>query len=170
MNIDWSKQDMRVSRTEIKKAHERLQALSEPLVKLSKKQLATLPVSEYFLDELTHLAQIDSYAAKNRQIKRIGKLIIEENRHLLTQALFECLFTTEQRTKIETWFHRLKLSDESTIKQFVKQFKTAEYNSIYQLLLWIEYAKHLKDDELLLESQADFESYIKEVAILSGLN
>ena len=48
--IDWSKMDMRVSRTEIKKSHERLQALSEPLAKLSKKQLANLPVSEYFLD------------------------------------------------------------------------------------------------------------------------
>lgn len=78
MNIDWSKQDMRVSRTEIKKAHERLQALSEPLTKLSKKQLANLPVSEYFLDELKHLTEIDSHTAKNRQIKRVGKLIIEE--------------------------------------------------------------------------------------------
>lgn len=167
MKIDWSKQDMRVSRTEIKKAHERLQELSEPLAKLSKKQLENLPVSEYFLDELKHLVQIDSYAAKNRQIKRIGKLIIEEDRHVLTQALFEILFTIEQRTKIETWFHRLQLHDDGVIKQFVKQYKKAEYNSVYQLLLWIEYAKHLKDDELLMESQMDFESYIKEVAILS---
>lgn len=165
--IDWSKMDMRVSRTEIKKSHERLQALSEPLAKLSKKQLANLPVSEYFLDELKHLTSIDSHAAKNRQIKRVGKLIIEENRHALTQALFECQFTPEQIAKIETWYARLKLSDESTIKQFVKQFKKAEYNSIYQLLLWIEYAKHLGDDELLAESVADFESYVKEVAILS---
>lgn len=167
MKIDWSKQDMRVSRTEIKKAHERLQELSEPLAKLSKKQLENLPVSEYFLDELKHLIQIDSHAAKNRQIKRIGKLIIEEDRHVLTQALFEILFTIEQRTKIETWFNRLQLHDDGVIKQFVKQYKKAEYNSVYQLLLWIEYAKHLKDDELLMESQMDFESYIKEVAILS---
>lgn len=167
MNIDWSKMDMRVSRTEAKKSHERLQALSEPLSKLSKKQLATLPVSEYFLDELQHLTQISSAAAKNRQIKRVGKLIIEEDRHTLTQALFEIKFTQEQRTKIEAWFSRLNLSDENSIKSFVKQFNASEYNSIYQLLLWIEYAKHLKDDELLAESQADFESYIKEVAILS---
>lgn len=37
--IDWSEQDMRVSRTELKKAHERLQELSIPLAGLSKKQL-----------------------------------------------------------------------------------------------------------------------------------
>ena len=165
--IDWSKMDMRVSRTEIKKSHERLQALSEPLAKLSKKQLANLPVSEYFLDELKHLTNIDSHAAKNRQIKRVGKLIIEENRHALTQALFECQFTPEQIAKIETAYARLKRSDDSMLEQSVKQFKKAEYNSIYQLLLWIEYAKHLGDDELLAESVADFESYVKEVAILS---
>ena len=34
--IDWSEQDMRVSRTELKKAHERLQQLSIPLASLSK--------------------------------------------------------------------------------------------------------------------------------------
>lgn len=167
MMIDWSKQDMRVSRTEIKKAHERLQALATPLANLSKKQQKNLPVSEYFLDELSQLASITSAAAKNRQIKRVGKLIIEEDRHSLTQALFECKFTKEQIAKIETWYARLKLSDESTIKQFVKQFNASEFNSIYQLLLWIEYARHLGDDELLTESVADFESYVKEVAILS---
>lgn len=165
--IDWSKMDMRVSRTELKKAHERLQALATPLASLSKKQLQNLPVSEYFLDELAQLASISSAAAKNRQIKRVGKLIIEEDRHSLTQALFEIKFTKEQMAKIETWYARLQLTDESTIKQFVKQFNASEFNSIYQLLLWIEYAKHLGDDELLTESMADFESYVKEVAILS---
>lgn len=167
MNIDWSKQDMRVSRTEIKKSHERLQALAMPLANLSKKQLVNLPVSDYFLDELKHLSDITSAAAKNRQIKRVGKLIIEEDRHILTQALFEIKFTKEQMAKIETWFSRLKLHDEGAIKQFVRQFNASEFNSVYQLLLWIEYAKHLNDDELLAESVTDFESYVKEVAILS---
>ncbi|OOR92363.1 hypothetical protein B0181_01910 [Moraxella caviae] len=167
MNIDWSKMDMRVSRTEIKKAHERLQALATPLANLSKKKLANLPVSEFFLDELKHLSEINAAAAKNRQIKRIGKLIVEEDRHTLTQALFECTFTPEQIAKIDAWRTRLSLQDESTLKQFVKQFKASEFNSIYQLLLWIEYAKFQNDDELLAESVADFESYVKEVAILS---
>lgn len=165
--MDWSKIDMRVSRTETKKTHQRLQALALPLAHLSKKQLADLPVSEYFLDELKHLTQINSPAAKNRQIKRIGKLIIEEDRHTLVQALFERVFDVPERTKIIAWQHRLMVSDEGAIKQFVRQFKASEYNSIYQLLLWVAYAKHLGDDELLVESQADFDSYIKEVAILS---
>lgn len=167
MNIDWSKIDMRVSRTEIKKSYDRLQALSEPLANLTKKQLENLPVSDFFLDELKHLSQIKTAAAKNRQIKRVGKLILEENRHELIDALFELLFDINQRAKIETWITRLNLSDDNTLKLFIKQYKASEYNSLYQLLLWIEYAKHLQDNELLQESLLDFKSYVKEVAILS---
>ncbi len=167
MNIDWSKIDMRVSRTEIKKSYDRLQALSEPLANLNKKQLENLPVSDFFLDELKHLSQIKTAAAKNRQIKRVGKLILEENRHELIDALFELLFNVNQRAKIETWITRLNLSDDNTLKLFIKQYKASEYNSLYQLLLWIEYAKHLQDNELLQESLLDFKSYVKEVAILS---
>lgn len=167
MNIDWSKIDMQVSRTEIKKSYDRLQALSEPLANLNKKQLENLPVSDFFLDELNHLSQIKTAAAKNRQIKRVGKLILEENRHELIDALFELLFDVNQRTKIETWITRLNLSDDNTLKLFIKQYKASEYNSLYQLLLWIEYAKHLQDNELLQESLLDFKSYVKEVAILS---
>ena len=167
MNIDWSKIDMRVSRTEIKKSYDRLQALSEPLANLTKKQLENLPVSDFFLDELKHLSQIKTAAAKNRQIKRVGKLILEENRHELIEALFELLFDVNQRAKIETWITRLNLSDDNTLKLFIKQYKASEYNSLYQLLLWIEYAKHLQDNELLQESLLDFKSYVKEVVILS---
>lgn len=165
--IDWSTVEMKISRTEQKKAHQRLQDLAIPMAGLSKKQLANLPVSEYFMDELLMLSSITSYAAKNRQIKRVGKMIIDEDRHLLVNALFEALFTPQQIAKIETWYTRLNLTDEGAIKQFVKQFNASEFNTIYQLLLWIGYAKHIQDDELLTESVADFKSYIKEVAILS---
>lgn len=166
--INWSEQDMRVSRTEQKKAHERLQALALPLSALSKKRLKTLPVSEIFLDELMILADLTSPTAKNRQIKRIGKLISEENRHQLVKALFEIQFTPEQQAKTQAWLARTTLQDDNTLKQFCKHFKTAERNTLYQLLLWIEYAKHLNDLELLEESEADLQSYLYEVAILSN--
>lgn len=167
--IDWSEHDMRVSRTELKKAHERLQQLAEPLAGLSKKQMKKLPATEYFLDELMSLTDITSANARNRQIKRVGKLISEEDRHALVDALFQTRFSNEQAAKIEGWYTRLNINDEGTLKQFCKQFKAAERNSVYQLLLWIEYAKHMNDDELLAESEADLVSYIKEVAILTQL-
>ena len=167
--IDWSEQDMRVSRTELKKAHERLQQLSIPLAGLSKKQLKKLPASEYFMAELMALADITSANARNRQTKRVGKLIGEEDRHALVKALFDALFPNEQIVKIEGWFGRLNINDEGTLKQFVKQYKASERNSLYQLLLWIEYAKHMQDDELLAESEEDLASYIREVTILSQL-
>ncbi len=167
--IDWSEQDMRVSRTELKKSHERLQELSIPLANLSKKQLKKLPASDYFMAELMALADITSATARNRQTKRVGKLISEENRHELVKALFEAHFASEQVAKIESWHSRLNINDEGTLKQFIKQYKISERNSLYQLLLWIEYAKHLQDDELMAESQEDLVSYIREIAILSDL-
>lgn len=167
MNIDFSKLDMRVSRTELKKSHERLQALAEPLAVLPKKHWENLPVTEYFLDELRELARITAAAAKNRQIKRVGKLIVDEDRHALVGALFAIKFDQAQAAKVEAWYARLKLTDEASIKQFVKQYNASEYNTVYQLLLWIEYAKHQNDSELLAESEQDFHSYVKEVALLS---
>ena len=167
--IDWSEQDMRVSRTELKKAHERLQQLSIPLASLSKKQLKALPASDYFMAELMALADITSANARNRQTKRVGKLMIEENRHELIKALFDAYFPKEQVSKIESWSERLNINDEGTLKQFVKQYKASEQHSMYQLLLWIEYAKHTNDEELMAESKADLASYIREVAILTNL-
>ena len=167
--IDWSEQDMRVSRTELKKAHERLQALSIPLANLSKKQLRKLPASDYFMAELMALADITSANARIRQTKRVGKLISEENRHDLVKALFDAFFAPEQVSKIESWHERLNINDESTLKQFTKHYQASEPNTLYQMLLWIEYAKHTQDDELMQESKADVASYVREVAILSQL-
>ena len=164
--IDWSQHDMRVSRTEQKKAHERLQQLAQPLAHLSKK-LKKLTVSEFLLAELNALANLPDGSARNRQIKRISKMMAEENRDELIDGLFALSFSPEQANKIDAWYDRLNINDESTLKQFSKQFYVVERNSLYQLLLWIEYAKYLQDDELLAESEADLKNYIHEVAILS---
>ena len=93
----------------------------------------------------------------------------EEDRPGLVKALFDVFFPREQIAKIESWYERLNIDDEGTLKQFVKQYKTSERNSLYQLLLWIEYAKHTQDDELMIESKEDLASYIREVTILSQL-
>ncbi len=167
MAINWAEQDMRVSRTELKKQHDRLKSMAEPLAYLSKKQMKKLPVSDYFLTELEDLADMTSANARNRQIKRIGKIISEEDRHSLVDALFKILFTPEQIAKIDGWYARLNIHDDGTLKQFVKQFKACEKNTLYQMLLWIEYAKHMADDELLEESEQDLQTYVHEMAILS---
>lgn len=157
-----------VSRTEQKKARERLQALAVVASNLNKNRLATLPVSAWFLEELQTLASITSAAAKNRQIKRVGKLMVEENRHTLVAGLFGLIFDPAQCAKIQTWETRLTLNDDNTLKQFVRTFNQSEYNTLKQLLLWIDHAKQIGDDELLAESVQDLHSYIKEVAILSA--
>lgn len=165
--LDFDNMDMVVSRTEQKKARERLQLLAEPLANLSKKQMKNLPASEFFLDDLLQLNDITSHEARKRHIKRVGKLLAEEEPHAIVEYLFRCTFSPEQQAKIEAWQTRLNIHDENTLKQFTKSFFDSEFNTVKQLLIWIEYAKHLQDDELLQESVDDLHTYIRQVAILS---
>lgn len=165
--LDFDNMDMVVSRTEQKKSRERLQLLAEPLANLSKKQMKNLPASEFFLDDLLQLNDITSHEARKRHIKRVGKLLAEEEPHAIVEYLFRCTFSPEQQAKIEAWQTRLNIHDENTLKQFTKSFFDSEFNTVKQLLIWIEYAKHLQDDELLQESVDDLHTYIRQVAILS---
>lgn len=165
--LDFDNMDMVVSRTEQKKSRERLQLLAEPLANLSKKQMKNLPASEFFLDDLLQLNDITSHEARKRHIKRVGKLLAEEEPHAIVAYLFRCTFSPEQQAKIEAWQTRLNIHDDNTLKQFTKSFFDSEFNTVKQLLIWIEYAKHLQDDELLQESVDDLHTYIRQVAILS---
>lgn len=165
--INFTEMDMVVSRTEQKKARERLQLLAEPLANLSKKQMKDLPASEFFMDDLLQLNDITSHEARKRHIKRLGKLLAEEEPHAIVEHLFHCTFSPEQQAKIESWQTRLNLQDENTLKQFTKTFFSSEFNTIKQLLIWIAYAEHTQDDELMQESVDDLHTYIREVAILS---
>lgn len=165
--INFDQMDMAVSRTELKKAHERLQRLAEPLANLSKKQMKALPASEFFLDDLLQLADITSHEARKRHIKRLGKLLAEEEPHAIVEFLFRHTFSPEQQAKIESWQTRLNLQDDNTLKQFTKTFFDSEFNTIKQLLIWIAYAEYTQDDELMNESVADLHTYIRQVAIFS---
>ncbi|ELA09301.1 hypothetical protein MOMA_02810 [Moraxella macacae 0408225] len=164
---DFANMDMAVSRTEQKKARERLQQLAEPLANLSKKQIKNLPADEFFLEELLTLNDIKSHEARKRHIKRLGKLLAEENPHAIVEYLFRCTFSPEQQAKIDAWQTRLNLQDDNTLKQFTKTFFDSEFNTIKQLLVWVAYAKHIHDDELTQESIDDLHTYIRQVAILS---
>lgn len=159
--------DPQPSRTEQKKARERLSALALPLANLSPKARKKLPASEFFLDELAHLASIDSMAAKNRQIKRVGKLIEEESVDKLTEALFLALFDANQAQKIDSWSARL-LTNHQSIKLFCQAFGAAEKHTLTQMVLGVGYAKMMnEDDEAPRRALC---TYIRQVAILSKGN
>ena len=64
----------RASRTEQKKAVQRLEALGEQLSQLNTKQIQKLPVDERLIDALLEVQKISSHEARRRQILRIRKL------------------------------------------------------------------------------------------------
>lgn len=171
--LDFASLKMQVSRTEQKKMHERRGKIGEMLTRLPKKQQKTLQISAEFARELAHLQDIKSDSAKNRQKKRIAKLILSEDYPLLLDGLFERTLAPTQQAKALSWHDRLlpkdvDTLDEDALKLYMRTYTAAEYNTLYQLILWVLYARFWTDEALLAESLADFDAYLKESAILSA--
>jgi ribosome-associated protein len=68
-----------ISKTALKKAMHELQDLSEKLLNFNKKQLAELPLSDFFLENLDTTKKLKSGNARRRQIQLLGKLMRDED-------------------------------------------------------------------------------------------
>ena len=71
---DFESLEGRASKTEQKKAVQRMAALGEQLAELSKKQILALPVEERLIEALLDVQLISSHEALRRQYLRTRKL------------------------------------------------------------------------------------------------
>lgn len=168
-NPTFDDYDLTLSKTEKKKAMQRLQALGVRLAALSAKKIKELPSDDYFKSELLELDKIKSSTAKKRHIGRIGKLFAEQGDDdvvAIINYLFTASFSPEQQAKIMSWVDRLQASD-TEVKPFCKQFGAAEPNSINQQLIWYEHGKQTHDAGLVEVATASLGCYIQQVALLS---
>ena len=72
---DFDSLEGRASKTEQKKAVQRMAALGAQLAELSSKQIKNLPVDERLIDALLDGQAISSHEAGRRQFSRIGILL-----------------------------------------------------------------------------------------------
>jgi ribosome-associated protein len=89
-----------VSKSQQKKAMDRLQAIGEQLAELSTNQLKKLPISEGLRDALKSYNLFKSHEAVRRHKQLIGKLMRHEDEDTLLQAL-KSTPTTQFRTTTE---------------------------------------------------------------------
>ena len=75
------------SKTEQKKAMERLQALGERLAGLGTQKLKKMPISETLFLALEELKRLKAHEAVRRQKQYIGKLMREENEEAILNVL-----------------------------------------------------------------------------------
>ena len=157
----------RASKTEQKKAVQRMAALGAQLAELPKKKIEGLPVEERLIEALLEVQLISSNEARRRQFQRIGKLLRNEDETTILSYL-----TPQQGAKKQAqllrWADRMIAQGEPVIKEFMKAHNAAEYHAIRQHLLRIhrDIQKELGDD-VVAESKQKLLNYVQQVALLS---
>ena len=164
---DFESLEGRASRTEQKKAVQRMAALGEQLAQLNPKQIQKLPVDERLIDALLEVQKISSFEARRRQFQRVGKLLRNENETTILSYL-----TPQQGAKktaqLQRWVERMIIQGDPVIKEFMKAHNAAEHHPIRQHILRIQrdITKQVPAEELA-ESKLKLFNYIQQVALIS---
>ncbi len=157
----------RASKTEQKKAVQRMAALGEQLATLNPKQIQKLPVDERLIDALLEVQNITSHEARRRQFQRVGKLLRNEDETVILSYL-----TPQQGAKktaqLQRWVDRIIAQGDPVINEFAKIYNAAERHTLRQHLLRIQrdISKALPEAELA-ESKLKLFNYVQQVALIS---
>jgi len=164
---DFESLEGRASKTEQKKAVQRMAALGEQLAQLSIKQIKNLPVEERLIDTLLDVQTITSHEARRRQFQRVGKLLRNEDETMILSYL-----TPQQGAKktaqLQRWVDRMIAQGDPVIKEFMKAHNAAEHHAIRQHILRIHRdIKNQVTEEELAASKLKLFNYIQQVALIS---
>ncbi len=164
---DFDSLEGRASKTEQKKAVQRMAALGEQLAELSAKQIKNLPVEERLIEALEDVKLITSGEARRRQFLRIGKLLRNEDETVILSYL-----TPKQGAKktaqLNRWVDRMVVQGDPAIKEFMKAHNAAEHHPIRQHILRInrDITKKASEEEISASKLKLF-NYIQQVALIS---
>jgi ribosome-associated protein len=164
---DFDSLEGRASKTEQKKAVQRMAALGEQLAELSKKQIQSLPVEERLIEALLDVQLISSFEARRRQFQRIGKLLRNED-----EAVILSYLTPKQGVKklaqLDRWVDRMIEQRDPAIKEFCKSYNAAEAHSLRQHVLRIhrDITRQASAEELAA-SKLKMLNYAQQVALIS---
>ena len=164
---DFDSLEGRASKTEQKKAVQRMAALGEQLAQLSIKQIQKLPVDERLIDALLEVQNISSFEARRRQFQRVGKLLRNEDETVILSYL-----TPQQGAKKQAqlmrWVDRMIEQGDPAINEFSKIYNASERHTLRQHVLRINRDKTQQVPEADLEaSKGKFINYVQQVALLS---
>ncbi len=161
-----------LSKTEQKKAMERLQALGERLAEQPMARLKKMPLSETLIVALDELRRLKSHEAVRRQKQYIGKLMRDENEEAILNVLNPLANPTLNR-QMELLVERLLTQGDPAINDAVRKYPAAERHTLRQHV-----RSALKEqqgwEELPAEQQAALEkparrkllTYLREVAAI----
>lgn len=147
---DFDSLEGRASKTEQKKAVQRMAALGEQLAQLSIKQIQKLPVDERLIDALLEVQNISSFEARRRQFQRVGKLLRNEDETVILSYL-----TPQQGAKKQAqlmrWVDRMIEQGDPAINEFSKIYNASERHTLRQHVLRINLTKPSKLQKQILK-------------------
>lgn len=154
-----------VSKSEQKRAMERLQAVGEQLATMPLSRLKKLPLSETLMDALRQLPTLRSHEAIRRHKQLIGKLMRHEDEAAILQALNRHQQPNLEK-QLETMMTRLIQQGDPAVNDFVRQHNAAERHTLRQL---VRAAQHVQesDPENAQKARARLATYLREVIALS---
>lgn len=164
---DFDSLEGRASKTEQKKAVQRMAALGEQLAELSPKQIQNLPVEERLIEALLDVQLISSHEARRRQFQRVGKLLRNEDESVILSYL-----TPQQGSKkiaqLQRWVERIIKDGDVVINEFVKTYNAAERHTLRQHVLRIHRDMKQPENEMqLTQSKLKLFNYVQQVALIS---
>ena len=164
---DFDSLEGRASKTEQKKAVQRMAALGSQLAELSAKQIKNLPVEERLIEALLDVQQISSHEARRRQFLRIGKLLRNENETVILSYL-----TPKQGLKktaqLQRWVERIIKDGDPAINEFTKTYNATERHTLRQHYLRVHRdLKNQAPEEAVKASKLNMFNYLQQVALIS---
>lgn len=164
---DFDDLESRPSKTEQKKAMERLQLLGQKLAELPREKIEALPVSDVLIFNLLEMSRIPSFEARRRQSQLLAKLLKRENEAEILAALNHKQ-PAKKQAQLTRWLNRLIEQGDGALNDFVRQFPAAERHSLRQHVMRVQKSKieQAPEDEQIELFNA-LANYVNQVAILS---
>jgi ribosome-associated protein len=137
-SYEFDEEEQTVSRSEIKRQMLALQTLGERLVGLKPAQWEAFGFSEVMLDALRESQRIKSHNAMRRHIRRLGKLLSQEDTEKV-ELLFKrtddrAMQDTQRFHRIEQWRDRLIEGDDKTLSDLLDICPNVDVQHVRQLI------------------------------------
>jgi len=135
---DGEAEEELVSRSQLKREMLALQALGERLIKLKPAQWNTLGFGSSLMEALEESTRIKNHVAIRRHIRRVAKLLNEEDTTKLNQ-LFTRMDDKDFQDKdafhrLEQWRERLINEGDDALQKLLDDYPKADRNQLRQLI------------------------------------
>ncbi|HIP07189.1 MAG TPA: DUF615 domain-containing protein [Mariprofundaceae bacterium] len=128
----------RPNKSQLKRESQALLDLAKNLVDLHEAKWVTLGLSAYLLEELLILKNTPQHGAKKRQLKRVAKLLREENvsiaKHIVEDAVKQHADVNMAFHKVEQWRDRLVAGDRQVLADFLGLYPSVNVQALNQLI------------------------------------